>query len=84
MSAATNYTATGRRHYTVFSLWDTFRATHPLFTILEPDRVQEMIVIDNCSSDGTAEIARSCGARVISRPTRGFGDAVREGLRSVD
>ena len=24
--------------YTVFSLWDTFRATHPLFTIIDPDR----------------------------------------------
>ena len=24
--------------YTVFSLWDTFRAEHPLFTILEPER----------------------------------------------
>lgn len=33
--------AEGRRHYTVFSLWDTFRATHPLFTILEPSRVRE-------------------------------------------
>ena len=35
--------ANGRRHYTVFSLWDTFRATHPLFTLLEPDRVEEII-----------------------------------------
>lgn len=24
--------------YTVFSLWDTFRASHPLFTIIEPKR----------------------------------------------
>ena len=29
--------------YTVFSLWDTFRATHPLLTILEPDRVNDFI-----------------------------------------
>ncbi|HEY3176730.1 MAG TPA: GH92 family glycosyl hydrolase [Candidatus Polarisedimenticolia bacterium] len=35
--------AEGRRHYTVFSLWDTFRATHPLFTILEPARTREFI-----------------------------------------
>jgi len=32
-----------RTHYTVFSLWDTFRATHPLFTLLQPDRVPEMV-----------------------------------------
>ena len=35
--------ASGRRHYTVFSLWDTFRATHPLFTILEPERTNEFV-----------------------------------------
>ncbi|MFZ1659158.1 MAG: GH92 family glycosyl hydrolase, partial [Flavobacteriales bacterium] len=29
--------------YTVFSLWDTFRAEHPLFTILEPDRTVDFI-----------------------------------------
>ncbi|MDQ7063573.1 MAG: GH92 family glycosyl hydrolase [candidate division KSB1 bacterium] len=35
--------AEGRRHYTVFSLWDTFRATHPLFTIIEQQRTREFI-----------------------------------------
>jgi len=29
--------------YTVFSLWDTFRATHPLFTIIEQERTNEFI-----------------------------------------
>lgn len=29
--------------YTVFSLWDTFRSTHPLFTILQPDRTNDFI-----------------------------------------
>ncbi|MBN2279095.1 MAG: GH92 family glycosyl hydrolase [Candidatus Marinimicrobia bacterium] len=33
----------GFTNYTVFSLWDTFRATHPLFTILYPDRVNDMM-----------------------------------------
>jgi NDP-sugar pyrophosphorylase family protein len=42
--------------------------------------VWEMVVVDNCSPDGTADIARSLGATVISRPTRGFGDAVKHGL----
>ncbi|WP_221420197.1 GH92 family glycosyl hydrolase [Fulvivirga sp. M361] len=35
--------ADGFTRYTVFSLWDTFRATHPLFTITQQDRVAEMI-----------------------------------------
>jgi predicted alpha-1,2-mannosidase len=30
-------------NYTVFSLWDTFRALHPLFTIIKPDYNQELI-----------------------------------------
>ncbi len=29
--------------YDTFSLWDTFRAVHPLFTILQPARVPDMI-----------------------------------------
>lgn len=30
-------------HYTVFSLWDTFRALHPLFTIIEQKRTNDFI-----------------------------------------
>ncbi|GAB7086591.1 GH92 family glycosyl hydrolase [Marinifilum fragile] len=33
--------AVGFTNYTVFSLWDTFRALHPLLTIIEPDRSGE-------------------------------------------
>ena len=30
-------------NYTIFSLWDTFRALHPLFTLLEPRRASDMV-----------------------------------------
>ena len=30
-------------YYTVYSLWDTYRALHPLFTIVEPERDADMI-----------------------------------------
>ena len=30
-------------HYTLFSLWDTYRALHPLLTYIEPDKVSDMI-----------------------------------------
>jgi len=30
-------------NYSTFSLWDTFRATHPLFTILQEKRTNDMI-----------------------------------------
>lgn len=29
-------------HYSTFSLWDTFRASHPLFTLICPERVGDM------------------------------------------
>ena len=29
--------------YTVFSLWDTFRATHPLYTVLKPSFAKELV-----------------------------------------
>ncbi|MEZ4920365.1 MAG: GH92 family glycosyl hydrolase [Saprospiraceae bacterium] len=29
--------------YTVFSLWDTYRACHPLYTLLEPERANDFI-----------------------------------------
>ncbi len=33
----------GDRRYTVFSLWDTFRAAHPLFTLILPEEVPGLI-----------------------------------------
>ena len=33
----------GERYYVDFSLWDTYRALHPLLAYLEPDRQNEMI-----------------------------------------
>jgi predicted alpha-1,2-mannosidase len=35
--------AEDRDHYTVFSLWDTYRATHPLFTLVERERTREFV-----------------------------------------
>ena len=31
------------QNYCTFSLWDTFRAEHPLFTITQPNRVNDMV-----------------------------------------
>jgi len=35
--------ADGWVNYSTFSLWDTYRAAHPLFTYTEPERVNDMI-----------------------------------------
>lgn len=41
------------------------------------------IVVDNGSTDGSAEIARSLGARVVDAPIRGFGAACWAGLAAA-
>lgn len=33
----------GFTNYTVFSLWDTYRAAHPLYTLLQPERVPDFV-----------------------------------------
>ena len=33
----------GFQYYSTFSLWDTFRAEHPLLTLIEPERVNDFI-----------------------------------------
>ena len=35
--------ADGWTNYSSFSLWDTYRASHPLFTYLDPDKVNDMV-----------------------------------------
>jgi glycosyltransferase involved in cell wall biosynthesis len=44
----------------------------------------EVLVIDGESTDGTPEIAREHGARVITEPRPGYGRAYKTGLAAVD
>ncbi|PWJ42182.1 GH92 family glycosyl hydrolase [Sediminitomix flava] len=37
------HTATGFTNHTLFSLWDTFRSTHPLFTLVAPEQNNDFI-----------------------------------------
>ena len=45
-----------------------------------PAFVDETIVVDNGSTDSTAQIAREMGARVIHEKVRGYGRAYKTGL----
>jgi glycosyltransferase involved in cell wall biosynthesis len=45
--------------------------------------VDEVIVVDNGSTDATAERAQAAGARVVAEPRRGYGRACATGLRAV-
>ncbi|NLR92124.1 GH92 family glycosyl hydrolase [Flammeovirga agarivorans] len=37
------HTSEGFTNYTVFSLWDTYRALHPLFNLMHPQRNNDMV-----------------------------------------
>jgi Glycosyl transferase family 2 len=45
--------------------------------------VGEVVVVDNGSTDNSAEIARTAGARVVAQPARGYGNAYRKGFQEA-
>jgi len=56
------------------------RAIGRVLADLPAGLITEVLVVDNHSSDGTAEIAARMGARVVREPRRGYGRACLTGL----
>ena len=48
------------------------------------DVADEVIVVDNGSTDNTAMVAEKAGARVVREPHRGYGAACLRGIASVN
>jgi glycosyltransferase involved in cell wall biosynthesis len=60
------------------------RAIGRVLADLPSNLVTEVIVVDSNSSDGTPDLARSMGARVIPEPRRGYGRACLTGLANTE
>jgi predicted alpha-1,2-mannosidase len=82
--------AEGREVYTVFSLWDTFRAAHPLFAIIEPKRDSDFIktLISKHEEGGLLPVwelaANETGTMIGYHSVPVIVDAYMKGIRDFD
>jgi glycosyltransferase involved in cell wall biosynthesis len=58
-------------------------AIGPLIAEILAEGVDEIVVVDNGSTDRTAETARAAGAKVVAEPKPGYGQACAAGVAAV-
>ena len=63
--------------------WNEADALRLILPELPTDSIDELIVVDGGSTDGTADVAASLGAKVIQQSGRGYGDACWAGARAA-
>ena len=76
--------------HTVFSLWDTFRALHPLFTIIQQDKTNDLInsMLDMYEKGGLLPVwelaANETGCMIGYHSIPVIADAYAKGIRGYD
>lgn len=84
------HTADGFTNYTVFSLWDTYRATHPLFSIIERERTVDFIkvFIKQWEQDGQLPVwelaANETNCMIGKHAIPVIADAIINGIKGFD
>ena len=63
--------------------WNEAAAIGPVVRAIPRDLVDVVIVVDGGSADGTAEVARAAGARVVGQDRPGYGAACAAGVRAA-
>jgi glycosyltransferase involved in cell wall biosynthesis len=55
-----------------------------IYAAQDAELVDEVVVVDNASTDGTGEVALAHGARVVHEPVPGKGQAMCSGVTATD
>lgn len=82
--------ATGKDNYTLFSLWDTYRAAMPLMSVINPERNADMInsMIDISEQQGRLPVwffwSNETNCMVGNPGIIPVADAVVKGIKGVD
>ncbi len=83
-------TAKNKTYYSTLSLWDTYRAAHPLYTLLAPERVNGFIntFIDHAEAAGFLPIWTAWGkdnyCMIGNHAIPVIADAYQKGFRGYD
>lgn len=82
--------APGQNQYTTFSLWDTYRAAHPMYTILDPVRSRDFVnsMLDHYDAYGYLPIWQLWGqdnyCMIGNHAIPVIVDAVMKGIPGID
>lgn len=82
--------ATGDKFYSTFSTWDTYRAAHPFYTLMVPERVDGFVnsLVDQCETIGYLPIWGLWGGEtftmIANHSVPIIAEAYAKGFRGFD